>query len=134
MASKSNGKPKERDAAWYKSLPGAKQSNFVKYELSDGERDLMKGWVRENVEDFGSIVDKLLDSGYSISIKPDPAHNCISAFLVPVGESCPNYGWLLSGRASSAVSAVMGIAFRHLVLFEGAWPMDGASGYRLDDE
>lgn len=130
-----SGKKKERDAAWYASLPNAKkQANFVQYELSDAERLAMKGWIHDNSSEIGAIVDKMLDSGFSISVKPDVAHNCITAFLIPVGEDNPYNGWLLSGRAGSSVSAILGVAYRHLVLFEGNWPMDGASRYRLDDE
>lgn len=134
MTKNSASKPKERDAAWYKSLPGAKQSNFVNYELSAEERSMMKGWIYENRESLGGILDRLLDSGFSVSIKPDAAHNCVTAFLIPVGETNPYNGWLLSGRASTAISAIMGVAYRHLVLFEGTWPMDGVSRFRLDDE
>lgn len=134
MASKSNGKPKERDAAWYKSLPGAKQANFVNYDMSDAERKAMKDWIYENRENLGTTMDRLLDSGFSISVKPDIAHNCVTAFLIPVGDENPYSGWLLSGRASTSISAVMGVAYRHLVLFEGTWPMDGSARYRLDDE
>lgn len=134
MASKP-GKPKgERDAAWYKSLPGQKQANFVNYDMSDAERRAMKGWIYENRENLGTTLDQLLDSGFSISVKPDPTHNCVTAFLIPIGEDNPYSGWLLSGRASTAISAIMGVAYRHLVLFEGTWPMDGSARYRLDDE
>jgi hypothetical protein len=134
MTKNTASKPKERDAAWYKSLPGAKQSQFVQYELTDGERLAMKGWIHENREELGGILDRLLDSGFSVSVKPDSAHNSIAAFLVPVGENNPYSGWILSGRASNSISAIMGVAYRHLVLFEGTWPTDGANRYRLDDE
>jgi hypothetical protein len=134
MAKNTSDKPKERDAAWYKSLPGAKQAQFVQYELSKEERDKMKEWINESREDIGTILDRLLDSGFGVSVKPDVAHSSISAFLVPVGDDNPYSGWILSGRASSAVAAIMGVAYRHLVLFEGTWPSDGVSRYRLDDE
>lgn len=133
MASKSQN-PKQRDEAWYKSLPGAKNVQFVQYELSDDERKDMKRWIDENIEEFPSLTDKLLDSGFSISCKPDVAHQCIAAFLVPVGEENPYRGWILSGRASGGLKALMGVYYRHLVLFEGTWPTDGANRYRLDDE
>lgn len=134
MPKNTGSKPKERSAEWYASLPGAKQSQFVQYEMSDAERKGMKDWIYENRENLGSTIDQLLDSGFSISVKPDVAHNCVTAFLIPVGDDNPYRGWLLSGRASTAISAIMGVAYRHLVVFEGTWPADGSSRYRLDDE
>jgi hypothetical protein len=107
---------------------------FVNYELNEDERKRFKAWAHENAADMLSMFDRLLDDGYGFSCKWDERSECVAAFVQCRQENSPNKGWLLTGRGSTAFSAIAGALYRHYVLFEGVWPIDQNRRGVLDDE
>jgi len=117
--------------------PAATNTNavqFINYELPEEERRRFKAWAHENAGEILTLLEKLLDDGYGFSCKWDDYGNCAAAFIQCRSETSPNKGWLLTGRGSTAFSAIAGALYRHYVLFEGVWPIDQNRRGTLDDE
>jgi hypothetical protein len=111
-----------------------KRSEFVNYDLTQDDKARLKEWFGSKSFDPWNLIDKLIEAGYTLSIKPDSYHNCYAAYIQPVSADNPNAGYIISGRSGSATLAVFGALFRHLVLWEGDWPIDTVRRGGLDDE
>jgi len=124
---------KTRDPEWYKSVNGADKPKFVNYDLSEDDKKSFKAWAHENIDNLLDFIEKVVEAGYGVSVKWDVRGQCYASFLTCNRENDPNKGWILSGRGSTAFSAIMGALFRHLVLFDGIWPIDEAQTFPMDD-
>jgi len=113
---------------------GVRDVQFVNYELPDEERRRFKAWLHENAGEIYTFLDKLIDDGYGFSCKWDEYGDCAAAFIQCKKDGNPNKGWLLTGRGSTALSAIGGVLYRHYVLFEGVWPIEQNRRGVLDDE
>lgn len=113
---------------------GFKRSEFINYDLTKDDKARFKAWISGNGFDPWDIIDKLIESGYTLAIKPDSYHDCYAAYIQPVSEDNPNTGYILSGRAGSGSMAALGALFRHLVVFECEWPTDTVRRGGLDDD
>jgi len=111
-----------------------KRSEFINYDLTQDDKARFKEWLASKSFDAWDILDKLLEAGYSISVKPDGYHDCIAAYITPISEDNPNNGYILSGRSRSCSMAMFGALYRHLVIFESEWPTDTVRRGGLDDD
>jgi hypothetical protein len=116
-----------------KPLPKA-GVKFINYELDRETKAAFKAWAHEKLDDFWNMAEKLCDSHYVLSVKYDEFNECLASFLTPMGAEHEHAGFILTGRGSSVVGAVMGVLYRHFVEFEGHWPIDKKLGISLDDE
>jgi len=111
-----------------------KRSEFINYDLTQDDKTRFKAWLSSKSFDPWDMLHKLIESGYTLSVKPDSYHDCVAAYISPVAEDNPNAGYILSGRSGSAPMAIFGALFRHLVLFESEWPTDTVRRSGLDDD
>lgn len=125
---------KNRKAKQPNSAAQFKRAEFINYDLDASDKVRFKEWLGSKTFGFGDTIDKLLESGYTLSVKPDSYHSCVAAYIQPLHEDNPNFGFILSGRSGSGTMAVCGALFRHYVLFEEQWPTDTARRGGLDDE
>lgn len=121
-------KPKNRKQEEFK------RSEFINYDLTKDDKARLKQWLASPSFDPWDAIDKLIEAGYTVSVKPDKYHDCVAAYIQPVDEDNPNFGYILSGRAGSASMAVAGALFRHLVVFEQDWPTDTVRRGGMDDD
>lgn len=120
-----------------KSKPEPKQfrqSVFINHTFDEGTKAAFKEWSAKNAANIGDFIDKLLDDGYSLSVKPDSFNDAIAAYIQPVSDDSENAGYILTGRSRSGGGAIMAAVYRHYAVFEGRWPTDHTSKSRLDDE
>jgi len=122
-----NGKPRT-------GKPAYQQSQFVNYDLSDDDKSAFKTWAETGVERLGELIDNACDAGYRVTIKRDAYHDCFAAWLQTDDEKSGNYGFILSGRSRSGTMALLGLMFRHYVLFETDWPVETARRAGMDDD
>lgn len=113
---------------------GFKRSEFINYDLTQDDKAGFKAWLSGKSFNLWDLVDKLIESGYTLSVKPDEYHHCTACYIQPVSPDSPNSGYILSGRAASGTMAVCGALYRHLVVFECDWPVDTVRRSGLDDE
>lgn len=111
-----------------------KQAQFVNFDLDEATKAKFKQWREKQVVHLADLVDKLCDSGYGISAKPDSYSGGYASFITPLDPKNPLAGWILSGRGSSASNAMLGALYRHLVIFQGNWPIDGIRRVGFDDD
>lgn len=109
-------------------------SQFVNYDLTADDKAAFKKWAHEQIQDAWDMVDKLLDSGYHVSIKRDTYNGCYGCFVICKSANDPNNGYILTGRGTTSQAALLGALYRHLVIFEGAWDTDGFRRNGTDDE
>lgn len=125
---------KTRDASWYAGIEGRKEIQFVNYDFTPEEKVTFKAWRKTADKDVWDAMVRLNESGYSMSCKYDLRGECFAAFITCVKEESPNFGWVLPGRGSTPLSAVMGAMFRHWQLFDEQWPTGTARRFSVDDE
>lgn len=111
-----------------------KRSEFINYDLTQDDKARFKEWIGSKSFQPWDIIDKLLDSGYTLSVKPDSYHDCYAAYIQPISEDNPNFGYIVSGRSGSSTMAIFGALFRHLVLWQCEWPSDTVRRGGLDDD
>jgi len=102
---------------------GGSMPSFVKYNLSDDERDQAKN-AAETLQDVGEIVAQLIDEGYKFSASHDNYGGGTQVFITPQKPENVNAGWTLSARGPSLVLAVGVLAWKHFTLFGRDWPKD----------
>lgn len=111
-----------------------KKSEFINHTFSDSDKRAFKEWSVAAAKNIADALDKLVDDGYSLSLKFDTYNDCYGAFIQTRDEKSGNYGYILSGRGRSGTSAVLGVLYRHYVLFEGEWPTDTVRHAGTDDD
>lgn len=109
-------------------------SKFLNHTFTETDKQGFKTWAQENGNEMSSMLDKLLDDGYSLSVKFDSFSSAFAAFIQTSDASNENVGYILSGRSRSASMAIYAVLYRHYVLFEGVWPLRLANNNRMDDE
>lgn len=108
---------------------------FINYDLTPDDKRRFKAWAHENAGmDLFTIMDEVAEQNLNFSVKYDTFEGCFAAFLIPTPANEKLKGWLLAGRGSTAFSAVAGVLFRHLVLFEGDWPLREDRKRSVDDD
>ncbi len=107
---------------------------YVNFDFDEATKAEFKSWRTKNWAELPLLIDKLVDSGFGISAKPDSYGGGYASFIVPQDPKNRNFGWILSGRASSASNAMLSVLYRHLVVFQGDWPVDDIRRHGLDDE
>lgn len=93
---------------------------FIQYELDEVLSKTCKDWSVNEGELFDAI-ERLVDSGYTLSVKHDTYNDCPSAFLRQTEEGGPNFGYILTGRGSTARKAVKQLLFKHYTVMEERW-------------
>ncbi len=125
---------KNRKSKQQRSETSFKPAQFINHALTEGDKAQFKRWASEFLARVSELLDKLVDDGYSVSVKPDAYTGGTAAFLSTTDEKSKNFGYVLSGRASSSSMALLAVLYRHYVLFEGDWPVDVTRPSNLDDE
>lgn len=118
----------------YKELTGKSEPVFVNIDLSESERKKFKEWANVNGPEVFDLMQRVVDSGINLSIKPDARGGGFSAFLIRQESGDKARTFILAGRASGVFSAVMGALYRHLVVLEGDWDAHVVSRPVFDDE
>lgn len=122
-------KPKRKPAS-----TGFKPAQFINHTFSEDDRRSFKAWQAEHGEEVWDMLDRLLDDGYALSVKPDAYTGAVAAYISPVTPENPNSGYILSGRARSCEMAALSVLYRHYALFEADWPTDMPTRNGLDDD
>jgi len=107
---------------------------FINYDFDKATKAKFKAWQQEHESDLASILDKLVDSGFNVSVKIDSYGGGYAAHIVPADPKSPLVGWILSGRASTPTGALLGAIYRHLVVFAGNWPREDIRRRGFDDD
>lgn len=102
---------------------GGNMPSFVKYNLSEDERDQAKN-AADTLQDVGEIVAQFIDEGYKFSASHDNYGGGTQVFITPQKPDSVNAGWTLSARGPSLVLAVGVLAWKHFTLFSRDWPKD----------
>lgn len=130
MTSEVKNRKKQRESA----KPSFKPAEFINHTFSVDDKARFKAYVAEHGEEIWELVDRLLESGYSIAIKPDPYNEAYAAYLQTSNDEDDNHGFILSGRSRSGFMALWAVVYRHYCLFEGQWPTEGSRRTHMDDE
>lgn len=94
---------------------------WVDMSLSVAESARMKEQYAE-IDAILADIEKLLDSGYKLTLTADDYNDAFAAFIIPKGDDHVNKGKILAARGSDWAKAARGALFRHYVLFDGdAW-------------
>jgi len=96
---------------------------FVTHTLSKAEKEDFNSWWEATSADTFTLLDEMALDGYKVTVNWDERNSCYSCFITGTGSSCPNYGFILSGRSDNTMEA-LGIAlYKHIALFKrGKWP------------
>jgi hypothetical protein len=125
---------KQRDPDWYAKINGRPEVQFVNFDFTPEQKATFKAWLSENYDKAFDMMQNVVDGGYNLSVKIDEKAHGYAAFLTCQNDKSPNKGWILSGRGSHPINAILSVMYRHEVLFDGAWPTDSVKRYGLDDE
>lgn len=103
------------------------KSNFVRYELSAEDKRGAKKWMSDPNGLFDGL-DKLLDTGYKLSLRHDDYSNSPCCWVFPPDTGTSNSGLILSGRGRTAFTAIAECIYKHYVVFDGEWPRPNGGG------
>lgn len=103
-----------------KPMQQNKPNPFVQRELTKAELARQKAWDITPA-DLLDLVSKASEAGYKLSIRYDNFSHAHAAWLIAPDADDPNAGRILSGRGSTALSALKQLMFKHMVILEGDW-------------
>lgn len=95
-----------------------KKSPWVDISLSKAESEKMKALYSEGSRLWDDL-ERLLDSGYKVTLTADSYNDCMACYLIPKGDEHINADLILTARGSDWTKALRGALFRHFVLFQG---------------
>lgn len=107
---------------------------FVNYDLRAEEKKALKKVMDDEPEKVFEWLEKAIDSGYSVTLKPDEYNQCVGCYMRHLDEKHANSGLILTGRGKTAFSALAGALFRDGVLFQGEWPKHRDRKGETDDD
>lgn len=111
-----------------------KRGEFINHTFDEGTKAKFKKWAAENSGDLGSIIDRLLDDGYNVSIKRDDFNEAFACYIIAASADSSNAGYILTGRSHEPQMAFLAAIYRHYVVFETEWPTEHSRSSRVDDE
>jgi len=91
---------------------------WVDISLSVAESKAMKDMYADG-QKLSDDLEKLIDSGYKVTLSADTYNDAFACFIIPKDESNANFGMILTARGSDIWKAARGALFRHYVLFQG---------------
>jgi len=90
---------------------------WINVALSDDD----KTWLEDNitnVDKFANWLSDVVSTGHRVSVKWDDRNNCcVGSIVIPVGDK----DHILTGRGSTAFTAVFAALYRHFVILEQDW-------------
>lgn len=95
-------------------------AGFIQHSLRKEEKQAFDQWV-VSAEEIAGMVDRLLDSGYRITLAYDSYHKAFQCSLICQSANDVNAGWCLTARAPDGMSAMYLALFKHFVLLGGDW-------------
>lgn len=110
------------------------KSVFINQDLTAEQQREVKAqnWGFDEVE---SLLVKLLEQEYKVSVSFDNYNHCFAAWLLPQGTAHVNYGLILTGRGSTPLKAVRQALYKHFVIYEGhTWDMGNNWGAAVFDD
>ena len=125
---------KNRSKKQEKTDNGFKKAEFINHTFTSDDKARYKRWAEENKGSIGDILDRLLDDGYSVSLKYDSYTEAIACFIQNRDEKNVNAGFILTGRSRSGSMALLAAVYRHYVVFEQEWPVRESRSNGMDDE
>jgi hypothetical protein len=114
-------KGKNYDAGWRRDSDHAPKSDFIRYELSKEEVAILKSEFLPTF-DAGDALISLTSAGYKITVKQDTYNSCVACFVMPPEDDADKRGLVLTGRGSTALSALIEACFKHWHCFDTNWP------------
>lgn len=91
---------------------------WVDMSLSKAEGDTMRK-VYDDGEKVYADIERILDSGYKLTLSADEYNDCMACYIIPKGDDHVNAGAILTARGSDVWKAIRGALFRHYHLFNG---------------
>jgi hypothetical protein len=110
------------------------EARFVKRELTADEARACKA-SEFTAQMFADEVERLIDSGYKLTVKHDDYNHARACWITPVSADDENAGWILTGRGSTAVKALKQALYKwHVVGGGQPWRfLDGEGFNEIDD-
>jgi len=105
---------------------------WVNYDLTKQDKARMAE-LFTNEDDVYAATEALIRSDHKITLGWDERAKAFAAYAFPNATNSLNRGMALSARSRTAFGALMGLVYRHNVVFEGNWRADN-NGPRLDDD
>lgn len=109
-----------KDARFFPAKGGNNFKGFVRHNLSVEDKAAYDTWV-QTYKGFWDDVERLVDSGYKISVAYDGYNKTVQAMLTCNDEKNEDFGWVLAARAPTAVDAMTLLMFKHFQLLGGTW-------------
>jgi hypothetical protein len=105
---------------------------WVNYDLTKADKAKMAE-VMVNEDDVYEGLQVLIRAGHRVTLGWDERAKAFAAYAFPDKNNPLNKGMGLTARSRSIYGALMGLVFRHCVVFDGTWRTENR-GPRLDDD
>jgi hypothetical protein len=99
-------------------------NGFVNHLLTPEDKELFKTWDCDD-HDLWILLQTDIQSGYKISVSFNTQNDTFNATYMCTDEDSPNHGYCLSAFAPDWYNAVKSLVFKHNVVLECVWPLDG---------
>jgi len=107
-----------------------KSVQWIDVTLTKVEKEALKKAYNDH-ENTPDILTEMLADGLSIKIAHDERNDCVSVFLLPVGDEHVNAGCIMTARSDEPWKAVFAAWFKHKRILKGDWRPRG--GKKDDD-
>lgn len=110
---------------------GQSSVEFVRRELTEAEKPEFRAW-RDDIDTVVGELDRMLESGYKVSLKHDVYNGAYAAFIFADDDS-DNAGYCLTGRGGNTYRALSEAVYKHAVLLRGNWVSVGRTTDAFSD-
>lgn len=100
---------------------GFKEKLWVRYELDEKERELVKQW-KPKLDELDQQILQAIGTVYRCGVSFDNARNCWLVVMQTKSPEGEHSDLLLSARGSTPLKAFKQLVYKHLELFQGKWP------------
>ncbi len=107
----------------YKPRTSSDKIEFISYVNITLDKDQIgayKKW-RETTLDIWSEVDRYTENGYRVSVSYDTMNKCIQASIVTNDPKNDNAGYIMTGRGSTAATAIAQAIYKDTYVAQGNW-------------
>jgi len=102
-------------------MPGKVQ--FINYTLTKTDKADVTAHMNDT-DWMTDAQDAVQKAGFRLVLSYDAKQECFVAFVFPQGEEGAFQGYSISSRGSTSKAALAVVLWKHLVLYDGSWPLE----------
>lgn len=93
---------------------------FINISLTKTDQERLQA-LADTDEYAPELIFDLVASGYKVSVNEDTKNNSYVSSISDVRPDSPHYGYILTGRGSTAFNSFLSVCYKHYAIAEQDW-------------